>query len=496
MKPPFEMKYLRAEWLRFSRDRSNRWVLALFALLTLVAAQNGLHQVSERTQAQAQAASEAEQRLARMRAEVLQIASDRPLVAQGLDSASPAKLANGDGTFRVALPPGPGAALALGTSVMLPQSIEVSIRSRHTQAANQNLANPAIAGGGGFDLAFVIVVLLPLAVIALTWRVQAHDRELGTWRLIAAVPGAARGLRAAALLLRGATLCAVAWIAGALAVFGHGGFAADALAVWGGYALVVLLVTALWLGLAALLNAGPRPSPTLALALVGLWLLSGLVLPAAIEAAAPPPPSRLATIAELRALDAVASADAAVLDASYRADHPEAMPGALTPQQGDYRVGLSSTQLAFDLKAAPVVERVDAAVAARQDFVERWGWLSPALAARIALEAAAGSDLRRYQHFMVQVDAYQASWREYFRPMVLSLRNLRAADYDAIPRFRYAPPVSGLSIAPALLRTLAAAAAWLLAAATVAASAAAWRGRRAREVAASALGGIARQDAH
>ncbi len=456
---PMNITYWRAEWLRFRRDRANLLVLALFALLALAAAINGVREVRQGAVAQQQATLDAEQRLARMRQDVQAIAPDRPLVAQGIDPASPAKLANGDGTFRVGLPPAAGAALAQGTSVVLPQTIEVSTRSRHTQAANQNLSNPASLGAGSFDLAFVVTTLLPLAAIALAWRVQAYDRELGTWRLIAAVPGAARGLLVSALLLRLVLLCLAAWLAGALAVFGHAGFGAEAWSVWAGYAAVVLLTALLWLALAALLNATALPSPTLALGLVGLWLLALFVMPAAIDAAAPAAPSRLATIAELRALDAASQADGEALEQSYRAAHPAAMPGELTPQQGDYRIRLFSTQLAFDLKAAPLVQEVDAAVAARQAWVERWSWLSPVLAAQLALEGASGSDLERHQHFMAQVDAYQARWRDYFQPMVLSLRNLRAADYDGIPRFDYsAPPTAATPLA----RAIAAVAAWLL----------------------------------
>ena len=212
---PMNITHWRAEWLRFRRDRANLLVLALFALLALAAAINGVREVRQGAVAQQQATLDAEQRLARMRQDVQAIAPDRPLVAQGIDPASPAKLAFGDGTFHVGLPPAAGAALAQGTATVLPQSIEVSTRSRHTQAANQNLVNPASLGAGSFDLAFVVTTLLPLAAIALAWRVQAYDRELGTWRLIAAVPGAARGLVVSALLLRLALLCLAAWLAGA-----------------------------------------------------------------------------------------------------------------------------------------------------------------------------------------------------------------------------------------------------------------------------------------
>lgn len=470
--------YFKAEWLRFSRDRANLLALALFALLCLGAALSGLHQVRQRDHAQRHATADVEQRLARMRTDVAGIAADRPLVAQGLDPASPAKLANGDGAFRVGLPPAPGAALALGTSVLLPQSFEVSTRTRLTQAANQNLANPANAAAGGFDLAFVIVVLLPLIAIALAWRIQAHDRELGTWRLLDAVPGAKRGLLLASLLLRLGLMCGVAWLAGALAVFGHAGASWNALLAWATFAGIVLLYAGLWLALAAMLNALTLPSPTLALGLVGLWLLAVFVLPAAIEAGAPAMPSRLATITELRALDAASRIDGEALDEGYRAAHPEAMPGEVTPQKGDHRIRLFSTQLAFDMKARPIVARVDDAVAKRHAHVERWSWLSPALVAQLALEAAAGSDLQRHQHFMAQVDAYQTRWRDYFRPMVLAMRNLRAADYDGIPRFRYEGPGGDRRVG-ALARVAGAAALWLAVVAVLGLAFARWPRRRA-----------------
>lgn len=489
MKTLFKTAYFKAEWLRFSRDRANLLTLALFALLCLGAALNGLHGAQQRQRVQQQATAATLDRLAGMQRELAHIAPDRPLVAQGIDPASPAKLANGDGTFRVGLPPAAGAALALGTSGLLPQSIEVGTRTRHTQAANQNLANPALANSGGFDLAFVVVVLLPLAAIALAWRVQAHDRELGTWRLVSAVPGATRGLFTAALLLRLSLLCGAPLLAGALAVFGFAGFGAEALMAWSGFALVVLLYALLWLALAGALNLTAAASPTLALSLVGLWLLAVFVVPVAIEASAEPLPSRLATVAELRALDAASRVDGEALEEGYRASHPEAMPGELTPQKGDHRIRLFSTQLAFDLKAAPIVARVDAAVGQASERVERLSWLSPALAAQLALEAIGGSDLRRHQDFMAQTDAYQTRWRDYFRPLILAMRNLRAADYDGIPRFSYAaPPTAG---AP-LLRAAAAVAAWLLCALALTATA---RRRRAAGGSAAVRGGPLEQSA-
>lgn len=456
------ISYIKAEWLRMGRDRANLWVLFLFAALCLLAAANGWNEVRLRLHQQQQASEAAQQRLIRMQLEVAGTAPNRPLQAQSPDPASPAKVAHGDGAFRAVLPPSAGAALALGTALQLPQSVEVSSRSRHTQAAIQTLTNPALASNGHFDLAFVVVVLLPLAAIALAWRIQAHDRETGTWPMIRSIPGAARGLWTAGLLLRWGLLCIAPLLAAAVAVFGISGFGLQAWLAWGSFAVIVLLYGFLWLGLACLLNLTPARSPTLALGLIGLWLLAVLGVPAGVAASAPDLPSRLATIAQLRALDAPSRTEGQALENSYRASLPEAAAKAATPQKGDFRIRQFYTQLAFDQKAVSVVAHVDAAVAQAHERVARLSWLSPALAAQLALEQIAGSDLPRHQHFMAQVDSYQARWRSYFHPLVLSMRNMTVADYDGIPRFQYAGPMVTSTPAHGLKQTTTAVLGWLL----------------------------------
>lgn len=428
---------LKAERLRMARDRTNLLILCLFALLCLLATATGMQETRQRSLQQQQFTQTTLLQLSNMQMEAAGIAPDRPLQPQGPDPVSPAKLAYGDGAFRVSLPPRAGAALALGTTLQLPQSIEVSSRSRHTQAAMQTLANPALASSGQFDLSFVVVLLLPLAAIALAWRVQAYDREAGTWPLIQSIPGAALGLWVAGLVLRWGMLCIAPLVAAAVAVFGFAGFGLESWLAWGGFALVVLPYGFLWVAMACLLNLTPARSPTLALGLIGLWLLAVFGVPAGVMVNAPDLPSRLETISQLRALDAPSRTEGQALEERYRASLPETASKAATPQKGDFRIRQFSVHQAFDLKAALIVAQIDAAVAQVHEHVARWSWLSPALAAQLALEQIAGSDLPRHQNFMAQVDGYQALWRGFFRPLVLSMRNMTATDYDEIPRFVY-----------------------------------------------------------
>jgi ABC-2 type transport system permease protein len=60
------------------------------------------------------------------------------------------------------------------------------------QLYDSDRANPLLVAFGNFGLAFVLVFLLPLLVIALTYNVWSADQELGTWDLLQSQPASVR----------------------------------------------------------------------------------------------------------------------------------------------------------------------------------------------------------------------------------------------------------------------------------------------------------------
>ena len=102
-------------------------------------------------------------------------------------------------------PPVPLAALAVGQSDLLPYYYDVSIYTNEsTFQQNGEVENPLNLMVGRFDLAFVVIYLLPLLVLALSYNVLSEEREQGTLALTLSQPVSARSVVAAKLWFRAA----------------------------------------------------------------------------------------------------------------------------------------------------------------------------------------------------------------------------------------------------------------------------------------------------
>ena len=82
--------------------------------------------------------------------------------------------------------PRPEAALSLGQRDLHSYHQSVSLRSLYTNLFDAGFENPSRSEAGHFDLAFVIVFLLPLVVIASTHDILAREIEGRTLRLLLA----------------------------------------------------------------------------------------------------------------------------------------------------------------------------------------------------------------------------------------------------------------------------------------------------------------------
>jgi len=78
--------------------------------------------------------------------------------------------------------------MSLGQRDLQPFNLKVRLLALQGQLYDSDVTNPLLAAFGSFDLAFVIVFIVPLFVIALTHNVWSAERELGTWSLIQSQP--------------------------------------------------------------------------------------------------------------------------------------------------------------------------------------------------------------------------------------------------------------------------------------------------------------------
>lgn len=357
------------------------------------------------------------------------------------------------------LDPGPLAALAVGQSDVQPFWTLVSTRTKQTFFVNEEIENPVHLLAGRLDLAFLVLVIYPLLILALTFDVVSGERERGTLALLLSQPVDPRrvltakvGLRA--LIALGLTLALSLGAAAATGVEFSSGAALLRLALW---SAVVLLYGAFWFAVALYVNARRLGSAASAVALLGVWLAVVVVLPAIAAAAVSvthPAPSRLTLTAQLREATDAAAARRQDAVASFLLDHPGYVDGAET---ADPYVVATALQDAAERTMAPAYIAFDEALDAQRHAADRFRLLSPALVVQAALLDLAGSGESRFRSFERQFDAYHAEWRQYFNDRMLARQRLTAAEVASVPTFTFVEePLAALMLrlAPGLLLML------------------------------------------
>lgn len=331
-------------------------------------------------------------------------------------------------------PPPPLADFTAGRAPYEPQATSITLRARpDTLFERTAVDNPEAMARGSLDLGFVAVALVPLALIALGYGLFAADRESGAARLLLVQGGTptrlllARSLPRLALVLAPIGLAAAVLLATGPALPDR----APAAAAW--LAIAVLLALFWWAAI-LFVNAFRVTAETAALALVSLWALLTLVLPAVIAAVAQlayPPPSRFDQIATARAAEVAATT-------AYENDHPELAASGFAGRLASVRKSLEVGR-AVDRAVAPISARFDAQLHGQQRIVRALAWLSPPMAAADAMTAVAGTDVARALGFRAAAGEHLATLKHRLGAVIDRGTVITAAEYRALPGFAWQP---------------------------------------------------------
>jgi len=376
-----------------------------------------------------------------------------PLIVPTRDPRNPYGFAHFQMQHSIVLPATPLAALTVGQSDLLPQTLLLTPGPPPSLLGSAEPENPYRLLIGPFDAAFVVISLAPLLVIALTFGLVADERERGTLPLVLAQPLTLRAFivgRLAPRALLGLLLLA-ALAAGFLLVSPSA--APARLGLW---FAIALAYGAFWFALCLAVATRRGAAATHALVLASLWLSLVVLVPAGINLAVKtlhPVPSRIDLILAMRNAADEISAQSGKLLAAYYEDHPEfaPKPGAAT----EFSEIRFITNERLDQALAPVIARYEAQLTRQQALVERLSFLSPALLAHGAFADAAGTGLARHREFLRQALTHHADLRAFFNPRILKKEKFTA--WDEIPSFTFAEEpatAAAARIAPAILALL------------------------------------------
>lgn len=352
------------------------------------------------------------------------------------------------GTFygrTAALPPAPLALLAVGQSDVAPYNLYISGKTlalAHMKAAEE-LGNPQAYVTGRFDLAFALVVVLPLVLLALLFDVVSGERERGTLRLVLAQPVSPEVFVWAKAGLRWALVVGVTWgacLAG-LVLFG-----AEPRAALGPLALTLLaiaLYAAAWATFAVWVATRGWGSTTNALVMAAAWVAAVVVIPGLIAFASKhlqPVPSRAALIEAQRDAQTHYGEQGGELLLAYYDDNPGTRPADFDPNQREFSLFYTAIQGAVNDTLAPLLHRYEQALTAQERLAGGLALASPAALLQNVLTAAAGTDHTRHAAYLQQVASFHAAHRAFFVPRAYSRTPLTPADYAAMPRFVFEEP--------------------------------------------------------
>jgi ABC-2 type transport system permease protein len=436
--------------LRLLRRERSLWLVGgLFLLLIGYALFNGMLQTRQRDQAQAALiAADAQARSGQL-AQLGRIMAGTELPTPFGNPANPANMAGGLGAHYAAMPSAALAPVALGQTDLLASQFKVTHQSKVNFLHGNDIENPWHLLSGHFDLAFVIVYLLPLLIFALSYNLLSAEKEDGSLRLLLSQPLALPTLVAGKIAVRAAVLLGAAILVplAVLLAARPGVLAAPAATLW--WALLVGAYALFWFMAVVAVNAFGRSSATNAMVLVIGWVVLVLVVPVLLNlavTAASPAPSRAELATRTRVVTAQAMSDnAALLATDYtHVDRPE----VLVPRNGrletsgramaNYRI-----QRQVDDTLQPELERFDAQQARQQALVARYSALSPAAVAYEGITSLAGTGQRRHSVFMAQITAYHQAWKDFFFPRIDGGLAMTEGDFSRIPAFHWQEEAAG-----------------------------------------------------
>ena len=293
---------------------------------------------------------------------------------------------------------------------------------------------------GSFDLAFVIIYLLPLLIIAFSYNVLSSEKESGSLRLLASQPIRLQTwvLQKLGLRFFWLSVLTIATLLIAFGVMGTNPFvqASGFLGLLG----LTLAYMLFWFSLAFLVNFWVGSSARNAVALLGLWVILVLLVPSVLNQLGNtlyPMPSRTLMINQMRSIkQEVTKRQDEILD-NYLRDHPEYALNDTTQTRGFYHRYMASQNLVQE-ELSPVVNRYEEQLQNQQRWIGNFKWISPVIIVQESLNQIAGTSTYDYENFRKQVVEFAGEWREHFMPFLYNNQTFSKVDYADLPIFKYA----------------------------------------------------------
>lgn len=329
--------------------------------------------------------------------------------------------------------------LSTGQSDMYTHFKSPSVYGNNFALDYSEMVNPVQLLFGNFDLAFILIYILPLLIIAFTFNILYKEKELGTLRLLGAQPISIKNWLIQKMIIRNLVFTLITLSILNITI------AAISLNIFNDYSNIVglnLLIAGyilFWFVISFIINIKINDSSKNALSLIGIWLLIVLVLPASINQIGNslyPTPSRLKMINQIRLIKKENEEKQNDIMSEYLRTHPELAKGNKTEKLGFWHNYFASEKI-MEEKTKPLLAEYELQLNKQQKLISTFKYISPAILMQQSLNNIAGTSEMHYNDYKKQVFEFSTTWRNYLVPMLFKNQKFTVSNYKELPNFTY-----------------------------------------------------------
>ncbi len=312
---------------------------------------------------------------------------------------------------------------------------KVTASKRQALLVNEEIANPQVQFTGYFDIAFVIIYLLPLFVIGFTYNISAQENEFGTLRMLLSEPVSITKIIAVKFVFRFLLTSVLLWtllvlLALVSKVPLHDGR-------WFQFAAGAGCYTLLWFGVSWLFNACSRKnSGTTASLLAAFWLCFIVLVPGIINMIATgryPMPSRIDLITQTREAAADISKKNSDVLGKYLQDHPELVSDTVGMNYNDFAVKAFTAVVETEKITAPLRNLFDEQLGSQQKIAATLGYCSPALVLQQSFNYSAATHEDDFRAFKEHVGTFFTKNRTFHTNRIISQKRFTSEELSSLP---------------------------------------------------------------
>lgn len=444
----FNHSIIKYELLRCVRDKSIITLIALLSLFAMLGIYNAWQHSENQLNAIALASNAQQQAIAESAAQLAARQSRSAPISWWQDVHDLRGQAFYLMVNYAAKSPLPESAIAVGQADIYPYLFRMLVNNKQQLAEQYDYQNPLLLKLGQFDLAFVLIYLLPLVLIAINHNVLAYEHHSGQFKILALQGETGISLSVHQLIARAmcVLLPLVLTVIATLYYFNRDIQFNSYLILVGAIVCYALF----WMVLILLCVSFARPATFNAAVLMSSWLCLVVIIPAALTSFiefSHPTPSRIEYIDTLRASTDKVNHDASKALSNYLEDHPELRENE--PAKGSYVLTRVAKIDALERAMKPTDDAFTETLISQQALAQQFRFLTPATLLQTSLNRISGNDLARHQAFMSAVSSHHQTLREFFMAQMFVAVNQSAfspcagcnaevtlADLSLVPQFK------------------------------------------------------------